>query len=113
MKMVVILKSYGTSYRVPQEADTSLRVSGFSYESSICIPEFGEATDTEIGQWKFRATATDNEGESDTEEVSIIVKNMDPILIVEPKPDKIYAGYRLIIDNSNSYNPDGGELTFQ
>ena len=69
-------------------------------------------TGQDIGVWRFRVTATDNEGDSDTAEITVEVHNLPPEANVSGT-EEIDIGETIQVDASGSSDPDGGDLTFQ
>ena len=72
-------------------------------------------TGSDIGRWKFKATATDDEGATDTAEIVVDVKNLPPEIDLVGEHD-IAAGEPLrvettIIDDID--DEDGGLLSFE
>jgi hypothetical protein len=67
----------------------------------------------DIGTWIFECTATDNERETATSEhVRIEVRNLPPKLSLVGGED-IDVGKIILIDATDSWDPDEGDLTFQ
>ncbi|WP_152667838.1 PKD domain-containing protein [Aneurinibacillus tyrosinisolvens] len=65
----------------------------------------GTITFDEEGDYTLKLTVTDDDGETDTYERDITVKNRPPVARISA-PDEIVQGDDLII-KSNSYDPDG------
>jgi len=99
-----IVQSPTTSEQQPQNA--------YARGPHLRLPEDGVTTEKDIGTWIFRATATDNEGDSDVKEVTVNVNNLPPKLSLTGGED-IDFGEIILIDATGSQDPDGGDLTFQ
>lgn len=69
-------------------------------------------TEQDIGIWRFQATATDNEGDSDQAEVTVEVLNLPPEIDLSGA-EEINIGESILVDARGSFDPDGGDLTFQ
>lgn len=64
----------------------------------------------DIGTWVFSATATDDEGDTDSQQVNVEVNNLPPkIHLVGPEVD---AGDLLTVETTILDDEDGGLLTF-
>lgn len=99
-----IVQSPTTSEQQPQNA--------YARGPNLRLPEDGVTTEKDIGTWIFRATATDNEGDSDVKTVAVNVNNLPPKLSLVGGED-IDVGKTILIDATDSCDPDGGDLTFQ
>jgi hypothetical protein len=84
--------------------------SAFRTGTTITLPTAG----IDIGTWRFRATATDNEGDSGSaESVPIEVENIPPRINLVGAPKIIRAGSTIKVSTSVVDDEDGGSLTFQ
>ncbi len=69
-------------------------------------------TESDIGRWKFKATATDNEGDTDTAEKVVNVNNLPPVIDLEGD-NSITAGEPLKVETTIIDDEDGGDLSFE
>lgn len=99
-----IVQSPPTSEQQPQNA--------YARGPNLRLPEDGVTTEKDIGTWIFRATATDNEGDSDVKAVTVDVNNLPPMLSFVGGED-IDVCEIILIDATDSWDPDEGDLTFQ
>lgn len=81
---------------------------GYASTPGINIPTNGN----HVGTWRFRVTATDNEGATDTETVVVTVRNLKP-RIVFTGPTEIDVGQPLNAATTVTTDDDGGNLTFK
>jgi hypothetical protein len=77
-------------------------------DSVIIIP----TTEDDIGTWQFRATATDNEGDDDTAQITTEVNNLPPDIHLEGATE-IAIGDTIQVETTILDDPDGGQLEFQ
>ncbi|WP_426755441.1 hypothetical protein [Myxococcus sp. Y35] len=91
------------------EAPNRTPQSGYSTEPSLSI----HTTGAEVGTWRFRVTATDDEDEpaSASEEVTVEVVNRKPRIALSGTP-RVAEGSPLHVETSVLEDDDGGWLTF-
>src|SRR4030095_5651365 len=82
--------------------------SGFTTGATLTIP----TAEVDIGDWKFRATAKDNENASDSEEVIVKVRNLPPEINFVGESE-IDIGQAIHVETTIVDDADGGDLTFQ
>jgi len=83
-------------------------MSGGGGPSSIMIP----TTDRDIGTWRFRLTARDNEGAEVPAEITVEVRNRPPkITLDRPDTFQIAEGAAIVVTNTTPDDPDGGLVT--
>ena len=68
-------------------------------------------TEQDIGTWTIRATATDNEGATDTKEATVTVKNVPPEINLVGA-SQIEVGDTIHAETTILDDQDGGSLTF-
>ncbi len=63
--------------------------------------------------WVFHLRVEDNEHEVAEGDVAIEVRNLPPVLRLAPSPDQTRVGQTVELSNSESRDPDGGDLTHE
>ncbi|MBZ4417636.1 Ig-like domain-containing protein [Myxococcus sp. RHSTA-1-4] len=81
---------------------------GYATTPGINIPTTG----LHVGTWRFRVTARDNEGDTDSETVTVTVRNLKPRIALTG-PTEIDVGQTLQAATSVLTDDDGGNLTFK
>ncbi|WP_163994776.1 PKD domain-containing protein [Pyxidicoccus caerfyrddinensis] len=82
--------------------------SNYATTAGINIPTNGN----HVGTWRFRVTAKDNENATDSETVTVTVRNLKP-RISFTGPTEIDVGQALQAATSITTDDDGGNLTFK
>lgn len=79
--------------------------------TALSIP----TADRDIGTWRFRLTARDNDNAANSEdsaEVEVKVRNLPPKITLSPAGDfEIDAGQTIAVANTTPDDPDGGPVT--
>ncbi len=81
---------------------------GYATTAGINLPTTG----IHVGTWRFRVTAKDNENATDSETVTVIVRNKKP-RISFTGPTEIDVGQALQAATTITTDDDGGNLTFK
>ena len=71
-----------------------------------------DTVETDIGNWTFRVTATDNEGQTDVENRNVEVRNLPPEIHLSGQ-HTIRPGETISIATSDLTDRDGGTLDFR
>jgi hypothetical protein len=95
-----IVQSPSGSTHAPQSA--------FVTGPALNIP----TTQSDIGTWRFRATATDNEHATDVEDVMVTVNNLPPEIHLSGATE-IDPGPAIHVETTPLTDADGGDLTFR
>lgn len=71
-----------------------------------------EVDSSSIGTWRFRVTATDNENDTDSEEVTLNVMNLPPRIDLVVPANEIDIGATIAAHTTITDDDDGGALSF-
>jgi PKD repeat protein/DNA-binding MarR family transcriptional regulator len=67
---------------------------------------------TEKGTYQVELTVTDDNDEKDSDRISVIIKNLSPIAIIQSQKLKANEDEEILFDGSGSYDPDGDILNY-